>query len=380
MTSKNMREPESSQAFYLPELDVLRFFAFFVVFVHHVLPNNSNAYQGKLAPLSTWISNTVTAGSFGVDLFFALSSFLITELLIREYEKTKKLNAFAFYARRALRILPLYYFFVLLTIFVFPYLFDNESLGLPHTIGFLTIFANWTCVFFGYPSSVAAPLWSVAVEEQFYLAFPLLVMLFGVKNLKTLAFCFIGIALISRFLLLFIEPLPLGVWCNTFARLDPIAGGIFLALLFRSGKLKPISATLNRIVLCIFGFGLYVLAVRFFDFAGTNSLFLYPLTALASVLIIWSAISPKLIDVKRYKIIIDLGRISYGLYVFHMLAIKISGLILESLVISQTLFTILRFLLAFCLTVILAIISYNILEKPFLKFKKRFTFIKSRPV
>ncbi len=375
----NAEKTGKSSPFYLPELDILRFFAFFAVFIHHSLPQSPDAYQGKLAAFSKLIAATVTAGGFGVDLFFALSSFLITELLIREFEKTEKINAVAFYARRALRILPLYYTFVLLAIFVLPRFLPDESLGFPYDIGFLTIFANWVCAFFGYPDSVAAPLWSISIEEQFYLVFPFLVMFFGVPRLKKLAFCFLGIAIITRFILFLLGTPHPGVWCNTFARLDPIAGGILLTLLLRSGRLKPIFSLKLRALLYIAGLVLYVLAAMYFDYTGLTSLVLYPAAALASVLIIWSAISPQAIKINRYKIFIYLGRISYGLYIFHLLGIKVSGLMLKSFTAAPAVMMILHFSAALLLTIIISMISYNILEKPFLKLKKKFTFIQSRP-
>lgn len=369
---------KSNQPFYLPELDILRFFAFFGVFISHAFSHEASDFQ-KLGSISNWIASVAAAGSFGVDLFFALSSFLITELLIREYEKTEKINAFAFYIRRALRILPLYYTFVLLAIFVFPRLLPYESLGFPYNIGFLTVFANWTCVFFDFPSSVATPLWSISIEEQFYIVFPFLVMFLGVKRLKLLAVIFIIISVLTRIYLVGNNAPPVAIWCNTFARLDPIAGGILLAILIRDGKLKIIGRLSHKIVLIAFSVSIYVLIARYSKNFEYSALFVYPLTALASVLIIWSVIAVKPICAKRYAVLINLGRISYGLYVFHLLTIKVSGLLLERFQIRFGVFLISRFLTALALTIILAIISYNILEKPFLKLKKRFTFIQSRP-
>jgi peptidoglycan/LPS O-acetylase OafA/YrhL len=89
--------------FYLPELDSLRFFAFLGVFIAHVSPISS------LRPL---YALPIFAAGFGVDLFFTLSAFLITELLMREKERFGSLNVGAFYTRRILRIWPLYFTYV----------------------------------------------------------------------------------------------------------------------------------------------------------------------------------------------------------------------------------------------------------------------------
>ncbi|HEU4415917.1 MAG TPA: acyltransferase family protein [Candidatus Angelobacter sp.] len=92
--------------FYRPELDALRFFAFFGVFAFHAAPRTLPFYDAAGAP--RWLSNlliaTFGAGAYGVDLFFALSAFLITSLLLREQAATGTLDLRGFYLRRILRI------------------------------------------------------------------------------------------------------------------------------------------------------------------------------------------------------------------------------------------------------------------------------------
>jgi peptidoglycan/LPS O-acetylase OafA/YrhL len=373
--------PQKTQSFYLPELDILRFFAFFVVFLHHCLPQTAEAYQDKLGFLSVWMASAVTAGGLGVDLFFALSSYLITELLIREYEKKGSIDALSFYIRRALRIFPLYYAFVLLSIFVFPYFLPNNSLDYPHNLGFLVFAGNWTCAFWGYPGSVASPLWSVSIEEQFYIVFPFLVVLFGVKRLKLIAIGLLIIAFITRGLLVGMDVPHPGIWANTFARLDPIAGGVLFALLLKGGYLKAINRQMIRFLVCLAGISLGVLATRYFNFSGSGALILYPMAAIGSLLIIWSTISPRSADVKRYSpLLIYLGRISYGLYVFHILGIELANLAAEQLNLKALTYLGWKFAVGLSITIILSVISYNLLEKPFLKLKKKFTFVASRPI
>ena len=85
-------------SFYRPELDCLRFFAFLAVFVHHSIPRATEFYQAHHLP--TALSNVAYAGAFGVDLFFCLSAYLITELLLREKRQVGHLNVRAFYVRR----------------------------------------------------------------------------------------------------------------------------------------------------------------------------------------------------------------------------------------------------------------------------------------
>lgn len=374
-----MKPPEEktgARNFYLPELDVLRFFAFFAVFLHHNFSHEPANYQGILAPAARWISSAVIAGGFGVDLFFALSSYLITELLLRESEKNGSINAVAFYARRALRIFPLYYFFILLSIFVFPYFIAGDSLGFPHSVSFLFFSANWTCAVYGFPDSVAGPLWSIAIEEQFYLVFPFLLGFCGAANVKRLAVAFLIVAFAARAILIYTDASDVAIWCNTFARLDPIALGILFAVFVREGKIKAVKKMATRLSLIIFALALYVGSVYYLDFYGGEAFVLYPAAAIASVLLIWAFWGAPF----HMRPLVYLGRISYGLYVFHVLGIKLTEQTLKAFGIDGTYFTFLQFFPALAITIILSVLSYKYLEKPFLSLKKKFTVVESRPV
>ena len=100
--------------FYHPELDRLRFVAFFAVFVHHFFPQSHSNYAAIGSLGAKVLANCVEAGGLGVDLFFCLSSFLITTLLLREFEERGRIDVRAFWIRRILRIWPLYYCFIAL--------------------------------------------------------------------------------------------------------------------------------------------------------------------------------------------------------------------------------------------------------------------------
>src|SRR5215204_5013201 len=124
--------------FYHPELDVLRFVAFLAVFMHHALPRDARLYiRHGLSPAATqWLLTAKEAGAFGLDLFFALSAYLITELLLREHAKNGSFSVPAFYVRRALRIWPLYFTFLALTIFVIPTIIPAEKFETIYIVGF----------------------------------------------------------------------------------------------------------------------------------------------------------------------------------------------------------------------------------------------------
>ena len=106
---------EDAPRYYRPELDVLRLFAFFMVFLSHVVPGDQTFFaRAHIAPeIAALIIAASAGGAFGVDLFFALSSFLITSLLLRERKFCGNIDVPRFYVRRILRIWPLYFAFLL---------------------------------------------------------------------------------------------------------------------------------------------------------------------------------------------------------------------------------------------------------------------------
>jgi peptidoglycan/LPS O-acetylase OafA/YrhL len=367
-------EVEHRDAFYHPELDILRFFAFFAVFLHHALPRQASFYidAGVPAAVTQWVLTAKQAGAFGVDLFFALSAFLITELLRREYANRGTFGLKDFYVRRALRIWPLYFTFLAATVLVIPMLLPQEQFGLVYVISFALFVGNWVCATNGLPFSVASPLWSISVEEQFYFGWPLLLRLFGMKRIKQLALCMLGVTLLTRILLAFYEVKHPGVWCNTFARLDPIALGALLA--FVLGGRTPQIRTMLRLALCVFAVAGWWLVARYLKQDGPTSVITYLGSAVASLVLLVAVLqrNTRLLALPPFTWLVHLGRISYGLYVFHLFAL--------ALVAKQSVpfgFEG-RLVVSFLLTVLLAAVSYRWLEQPFLRLKKRFTYHPAR--
>ena len=366
-----------SKRFYHPEIDILRFFAFIMVFFHHALPQDAQTYlhAGLSKEVSAWASSIVLSGGLGVDLFFVLSSFLITELFIREYNKYGRVNVLAFYIRRALRIWPLYYGFLVLVIFLIPVSISGDLDG-RYKATFTLFAANWACTLWGYPPSIAAHLWSVSIEEQFYFMWPLIIIVFGIKRISQVAVTMLVLATATRLFLILIEVKHPGIWCNTFARLDPIASGALLAVILRGDS--PRISSLKRVALFLVGITLLVVASRYAQPWGTSSLLFYPATALGSILVLISCLSRAYVN-KNYlsKTLIYLGRISYGLYVFHLLALVIVSKIFTTGHMSFNLVGKCTF--GLILTLLISVGSYELFEKYFLRLKERFSRIPSRP-
>ena len=197
------------------------------------------------------LNAAVAGGKYGVNLFFALSSYLITDLLIREREQFGSLDVRFFYLRRILRIWPLYYFILLISVLI-PLFDPNHEFGLRYLLPFMFLSGNWAFVAFGGLTSVAAsPLWSVSVEEQFYLLWPPVVARLSRRQIIYAALGMILVANFTRVMLLVSSASPMALWANTFAHLDSIAAGILLAIVLH-GRAPSIRLT-TRIALLICG-------------------------------------------------------------------------------------------------------------------------------
>ena len=362
--------------YYRPELDVLRCLAFFMVFASHVVPGDPLFFRQAHIPtqVADVIVSMAVGGAFGVDLFFALSSFLITTLLLRERALRGTLDVAAFYVRRMLRILPLYMGFLFLASALEHRLLPAENLPPKYIAAFALFLGNWACVAWGYPHSVASPLWSVSIEEQFYLCWPL-VMRRWADRLGLVAAGLLALSLATRLYLVLHGAIHPQIWCNTLARLDPIAGGALLAVWQerREVTLTPAS----RGALLLIGWATLTAAGHFGDVVGTKALVTFPAVTAACMALLVSTsglgMTPKAFAVLRP--FIYLGRISYGLYVFHSMFV----LLFEVPSTHTPIARVARATAALLATILVAAASYHFFERPFLRLKENFAHVKSRP-
>jgi peptidoglycan/LPS O-acetylase OafA/YrhL len=142
--------------------------------------------------------------------------YLITNLLLRQRERTGTLDTRGFYVRRILRIWPLYFLFLALAS-VLPFVAQSQHLPLPHIFGYLLLAGNWIHVWMGAPQSVAGPLWTVSIEEQFYLTWPLVLRKASNQTIAKIAIALLIAANFSRVLLLLVHAKPQAIVYNTVA-------------------------------------------------------------------------------------------------------------------------------------------------------------------
>lgn len=239
LTSSSSAEPSSADPFFsgrkhFPELDGLRGLAILMVLATHyamAIPTNN---AGERA-----IKNILTHGWAGVDLFFVLSGFLITGILT---DSKGQNNYFRnFYGRRTLRIFPLYY--GLLAVLLLGLIAFNIAGHWDHSLPHLKNLWHiqpwlWTYTFniacaFGHGSAHLGQLWSLSVEEQFYLAWPLVIFLFPSRFLARICALLIALALVLRIALFYYAP-HVDAYFLTPARMDSLAVGALIAVLARS--------------------------------------------------------------------------------------------------------------------------------------------------
>ena len=277
---------------------------------------------------------------------------------------------------RILRIWPLYYFFVPLAALV-PFLNPEHEFTLRYVLGYLFLAGNWVTIAFGPPLSAALPLWSVSVEEQFYLFWPPVVARLSRRKIAFAAVGMIAVADLARVVVLLMHGNGWSVWANTLARLDPMAAGIVLAVVLH-GRAPEINWG-TRFLMIVGGATGIALTGHFAAPWGDSlpwrgTLISYPIVASCATAIVLGAIG---IGV-RLRPLEYLGKISYGLYVYHQMCIWMTDHFLHAG--SGVIHACVREFASLALTIIVSAISYALLEKPFLNLKQKFAYVSSRPV
>lgn len=364
---------------------MLRLMAFLLVFFTHRM---------DLAPIDRaahpWLFSLSLVGVFGVPVFFLLSAFLITELLTREVQRTGTVRLGAFYLRRILRIWPLYFatFYGLAALTTVIPKIGATTLG--SWLAFSLFSGNWYIWKYGwlrgaYPVN---PLWSISVEEQFYIAIPLIVF-FWRHGLAVI--CVTLLAVAYAFLLLYALTPTRGYtqWTNSFVQFQFFAAGTLLSLALRghlprwpiAARLAAIAAAIGCWLVAFVVFG--VEADRPHPTSAAGSLAGWGLVLVGTVALFISVLGTP----ARYlpRAAIYLGRISYGLYVYHALVLFVVFRLAQgtTTALSGALGladwrNAVGTIVAFALTVGIAAASYHGFEKPFLRLKKRFTVVPSR--
>lgn len=368
---------------YFPGLHALRFFAALGVFAMHVeyLKANWGLPSVYMHPVVYEIPRTF------VTLFFVLSGFLITYLLLTEKEQKGKIAIRKFYLRRMLRIWPLYFLVVALSFFVFPHI---EAMQIPYlsvplpedftqTLLLFLLFLPQLALTLLPPVPFAEPAWSIGVEEQFYIIWPIIIR-YSKKLLRAILI-FIGVMYLLKLAAYGIQTLYAE---NSFAenlqyfrtflyfnRLECIAIGAIAGYIVFAKKEKWLAIIYHPIVQTL---ALISLAVLFATGYTSHIVNHTVYAALYSIVILNVSTNPKSFLKLENAVLRYLGKISFGIYMLHEIAIQLSIYYLQDFYYdpfatwysNATLYAV-----SFGGTIALATVSYYGFERVFLKLKAK---------
>jgi peptidoglycan/LPS O-acetylase OafA/YrhL len=381
-------EPTRAARFYRPELDVVRFFAFAAVFLHHELPRSlaqerDGRVLGHLAPAAKILLAAIgNAFGFGVALFFTLSAYLIGALLLREKERHGTIALRAFYVRRILRIWPLYFFALAIGCAVAIFM-QKRPQDLALFAAFALMAGNWLAMVWhmSTPGNPMMPLWSISLEEQFYLFCPVTVKHLSRRGLYIFSCSLIALSDLTLYLLGQMHAnVDRTVWYNSFVQFQMFGAGLLLCLGMKNrkvslpvwGRFFSLAAGLLCWLIACLAFGAKQAGPAT---SGASLVAGYTVAAAGCLLILFAMLDANQRWLPNWMI--WLGRVSFGLYVYHELAIwSIRNMFVRTHGYEHF---VLSFLTSATLTVILAALSYRFLELPFLRIKERFEVVPSRP-
>ena len=354
---------------YLPSIDSLRALAVLAVIIYHV------------------DVNYLPGGFLGVDLFFVLSGYLISSLIIKEYKKTGSLNLYNFYIRRARRLLPAVYFMITVVLVVMV-MFNGVLLKKSHLdaiFGYIYS-SNWWYIFhkldyfdsFGSQSPFKH-LWSLAIEEQFYMIFPLLFLLVnGKKKTKdgsyklnrNFLYVILGVILVSLIvhIILFDINNISRIYFGTDTRAFSLLVGVVGAILYPMDKLNTKITPQENLVYSVVSLISIAALITIMIYTSEYNTWMYRggflLVAILGIIIIISSGKQHTVMAKllSFKPVVFIGKISYSLYLWHFPVLVLTTPVSE-IGKPNIFFVVLRVILTF----ILAIISYALVETPIRK-------------
>ncbi|MEN7551636.1 acyltransferase [Rapidithrix thailandica] len=372
---------------YFPGLNSIRFFAASAVILHHV-----EQYKSWFGLPNIWGNSLLIdrLGHNAVSIFFVLSGFLITYLLLVEMQQTQTVAFKKFYLRRILRIWPLYFFIVFLATCLLPYIigfevnehaFDRMGLKLPLYLGILPNVMRLMDASHQIPGLNQA--WSIGVEEQFYLIWPWFIWLCRKHLLKaliififfklTITFCLSGLLLTDGLNEQTVFILKMGKQFWDLLLIEQMAvGAIGAYVLFnRHSILSFVMHPATGILSFIMTIALLFNPLHFPGFPV--------LEAMVYVLFIINLSCNTSYFLKMENAFYNyMGNVSYGIYMYHTVCISLAISLLMHLNISDNLlFNLLVYPLSIGLTFGVSITSYNYFEKPFLKLKTKMAIVKS---
>lgn len=365
--------PHTVGDIYFVQLDGLRCVAVIAVLISHWVMYN--------------FIDIIPLGSMGVNLFFVISGFLITRILFilkeRNGEKGILYSLKQFYIRRTLRIFPIYYLTVFVLLIVnFPAARENAIWLLTYTLNIkFALPGVWESDQLTY----MIHLWSLSVEEQFYLLFPVIILLIPKRKIKMTLVIVVILGVIFRVLLLIIDAPLNSLYVLTPSCLDAFGIGSLLAyyLVYDPIALKRILDMNYLFALAALFFIAYIFYSRIFieEYKESRNILERLLFSVCCFWIVGKAVLANYHGLFKkfleYPVIIFLGKLSYGLYIYHYFVLPLlvaTGPLYKYFLQIVHYNTVAKSILFFIITFVIAVVSWYLIEQPLNKFKNRFNY------
>jgi len=387
MTTK----PIAKEKLFFPNLDGLRFLCFFAVFLFHC--NGTILRKLNDGTTKQVLNFLFRNGELGVNAFFVLSGFLITFLLIKEKKINNDISLKNFYIRRILRIWPLFYIVTFLGFIIFP-IAKSAVHQTPHEIAdyryYLAFLPNFDFIHikrFSFDvlpdASFLAVLWSVGIEEQFYLAWPFTLKFSSSKKYPLIFLGIIFFTLIFRAFYLGNTSYDLAVRnFHTFSVIGDMAIGGMMAYFCSSDTklLKYITTMPKWIIVLLYVTTAGVILFKQHLFASGISLDVERLVLailFAFIIAEQNYAQHSFFKFSKFKLMSKLGTYTYGLYCLHFIAVLAVIFVIEkyNLNISTLFPSVVVCAITLLLSIVISLLSYHLFEKYFLNLKNKFSFI-----
>ena len=355
---------------YIRQLDSIRAIAVLLVIIYHWISNNN---------FINWFPN----GLLGVDIFFVLSGFLITRILLRSRLKMESIQSdkfkaiLNFYGRRILRIFPIYYITIFCLLIFHQFLDSNINNGFIYYLSYTTNFyffklKDW--------DRITSHMWSLSVEEQFYIIWPFVIFFFRWKYIQKTIFFFIICGVLCQFIF---RATQFGD-VLTVSCFDAFGMGALLAwqVTFNPIPIKKFYKLVSVAGICaILLLGFIATDRNYYFMLGRFSIRILGLWFITYVIYNEDKINKKPGHFLNNPALIRLGKISYGVYLYHLiiptLLLKSSErylLFLKPLYQPSGIYPGLLLIFQFLILIGLSALSWNFIEKPLLRLKRYFRY------
>lgn len=382
---------------HFENLDALRFVSFFFIFFGHALDTESDVL--KHDEIYGWVKHYIYIfGKTGFSFAFVLSSYINTWVILEERSSSGRFSPVMYYVRRALRIWPLYFLTLLIGFVLVPFAKDllNEPFEeTANPIYFIFFVGNFYLIEHGFTQSpIISVLWSVSVEEQFYIFWPFLLLLFSFRIKWLFPLLMIVFAASTLYLFGVRENDQYVLWYHTLFLLGDIAmGALFAFISFQASPLTPLrrrgertfqfleNLSKNQIAIIYI---LFWICLIFYKPIFENNLLPEVINLIIEKVVFALLLAffifeqnfckNSWIKFGRLKLFSFLGLISYGLFCFHEIGILVGGRVLELLNLQDSVgwFLFIKPTVAFAIIIPAAYVSYYYFELKFLKLKKYF--------